>query len=176
MRRPSLPITATALIAAIALAACSDTTGTAEAERDTEVSARIENGDASPAGSLALKLPGGIEANINLPDGIGDDSKFDINGVGLFPGAKVRSIDIDAANARATKTATVKIGFSAPGDAAAVTDWYQQQFDAKSLAVSRRGETLSGTTKDGNPFTLALESAGQGASKGLLTITDTNSR
>jgi uncharacterized glyoxalase superfamily protein PhnB len=66
----------------------------------------------------------------------------------------------------------VKIGFSAPADAAAVADWYQQQFEAKKIAVARSGETLTGTTRDGDQFTLALQSAGAGAAKGQLTIID----
>ena len=103
----------------------------------------------------------------------GDHGKFDINGVGLFPGARVRSININAADRRDTRTAVVKIGFTAPGDAAAVADWYQQQFDAKGTKVARSGETLTGTTDDGDAFSLAIEAAGAGASKGLLTITDT---
>jgi hypothetical protein len=38
--------------------------------------------------------------------------------------------------------------------------------------VTRKGETLSGTTDDGDAFTIALDAAGTGASKGLLTIID----
>lgn len=171
MHRPSLLLAAAA--AFVMLSACSDKTDTAEAERKTQVSINIDDGAVSPTGKFQLKLPGGIEAKVNLPDSVGNDSKFDINGVGLFPGARVRSIDIDAADARKTRTATVKIGFNAPGDAAAVTDWHQQQFDAKNVAVTRSGETLAGTTEEGKPFSLALEPAGTGASKGLLTIVDT---
>ena len=174
MRRPCLLLVATSLIT---LVACSDKTETrtarADADGKTKISVEIDGDETSSPGKFELKLPGGIDAKVDLPQGLGDESRFDINGVGLFPGARVRSVDIDAANAQTTRTATVKIGFNAPGDAAAVTDWYQQQFDAKNVRVARSGETLAGSTGEGKPFTLALEPAGAGASKGLLTITDT---
>lgn len=183
MQTPALFLATTALLA---LAACNDSkVETAKADTGSKVSIAIDgdgdkteartdvtiNGD-TDTGKFELKLPGGIEAKVNLPDGIGEHGKFDIDGVGLYPGAKVRSVNVNASDARETRTAVVKIGFAAPADAAAVADWYQQQFDAKHKMVARRGETLSGTTDDGDAFTLVLDAAGTGASKGLLTITD----
>jgi hypothetical protein len=141
---------------------------------DSKAGARTDvaiDGD-TESGKFELKLPGGIEAKVNLPESIGNSGKFDIDGVGLYPGARVRSVNVNASDARETKTAIIKIGFAAPADAAAVADWYQQQFEAKRKTVTRRGETLSGATDDGDAFTLALEPAGTGASKGLLTIVD----
>lgn len=165
MNRPAILLAATALLA---LAACDRSkSDTAEATRET--AKPVADGD---PGKFELKLPGGFEAKINLPADMGDSNEFDIDGVGLFPGASVRSIAVDAADVRETKTAFVRIGFNAPADAAAVADWYQKQFDENDIKVSRSGETLSGTTDDGNAFTLALESAGAGASRGLLTIAD----
>ena len=105
--------------------------------------------------------------------------KIDIAGIGLYPGAKVRSNKVNAGAASSarsgpdSKTATVQVGFSAPGDAAAVADWYQRQFGAKGTKVTRRGESLAGTTDDGDAFTIAMTPAGSGASRGLATITDT---
>lgn len=176
--------------ALLVLAACSDSkVETEKADARSTVSIAIDgnnggggdktetrtnvtiNGD-TETGKFELKLPGGIEAKVNLPEGLGEHGKFDIDGVGLYPGAKVRSVNVNASDARETKTAVVKIGFAAAADAAVVADWYQQQFDAKHKPVTRRGETLSGTTDDGDAFTLTLEAAGTGASKGLLTITD----
>jgi ABC-type glycerol-3-phosphate transport system substrate-binding protein len=170
----------------LALAACSESK--VDADAGTKVKIDIDSGDSKTAtnvtvnadtdtGKFELKLPGGIDAKVNLPEGMdslgGDHGKFDIDGVGLFPGAKVRSVNVNASAAKDSKSAVVKIGFTAPGDAAAVADWYQRQFDAKHKSVTRSGETLSGTTDDGDAFTIALEAAGAGASKGLLTIVDT---
>ena len=104
-----------------------------------------------------------------MPEGLGDASKIDIDGVGLYPGAKVRSVKVNASDT-ATKRAVVQIGFTAPGDAAAVADWYQQQFDAKTMKVTRNGETLTGKTEDGDDFTVALTAAGAGQANGLVTL------
>lgn len=169
----------------LALAACSDSkVETEKADTGSKVSIAIDskgetetrtdvtvNAD-TDTGKFELKLPGGIEAKVNLPEGIGEHGKFDIDGVGLYPGAKVRGVNVNASDTKDSKQAVVKISFSAPADAAAVADWYQQQFDAKQKTVKRNGETLSGTTDDGDAFTIALDAAGTGASKGLLTIID----
>ncbi len=122
----------------------------------------------SDSGKFELKLPGGIDARVSVPAGMGDKTHFDIDGVGLYPGAKVKSVNVNAGGDAAPK---VVIGFAAPGDAAAVADWYQQQFEAKKVAATRQGDTLSGKTEDGDDFTLALTAASPGA-HGQLTIID----
>jgi hypothetical protein len=174
-------------VALLALAACNESkVETAEPQKEVAISVNdgtdssAEQGtvniDAnSETGQVAVKLPGGIEANVKVPGGdMMNKTDFDIDGVGLYPGAKVGSVNVKALSGKGEVkgSSTVKIGFSAPADAAAVADWYQQQFEAKKIAVSRSGETLTGTTKDGEDFTLALSAAGAGASKGELTLVD----
>jgi hypothetical protein len=175
-------------LALLALAACSESkVETAKPEAGKEVDISIASADTADTeegtvnidantdtGKFELKLPGGIEANVKVPGGMVDKADFDIDGVGLYPGAKVGSVNVKALTGKGDSngSATVKIGFSAPADAAAVADWYQQQFEAKKVAVTRSGETLSGKTEDGDDFTLAIAQAGAGASKGELTIID----
>ncbi|MFZ4689317.1 MAG: hypothetical protein ACOYLS_08770 [Polymorphobacter sp.] len=126
----------------------------------------------SETGKFEIKLPGGLEAKVKVPDGMTDGAKFDIDGVGLYPGAKVGSVKVNAQDRKTTKRAVVEIGFAAPADAAVVADWYQGQFEAKKIAISRTGETISGKTEDGDDFTLALKQAAPGNAKGVLTIID----
>ena len=168
----------------LVLGGCSDSkVETAKADKATSVSIDIDSDDEKSAsavasdddtasGKIELSLPGGIEAKVNLPEPMGEGGKFDIDGVGLYPGAKVRSVKVNASDAVESQRAVVQIGFSAPGDAAAVADWYQQQFEAKAMKVSRNGETLTGKNDDGDDFTIALTSAGAGNTKGLVTIVD----
>lgn len=171
------------LAAALALAACRESNvETARADPDSGVKISINTddpgttasaeADGSEPGKVEVKLPGGLGAKIDLPGGLGGDSKFDIAGVGLYPGARVGAIAVNAANAgKPGGSAVVNIGFSAPADAAVVADWYQQQFAGRNVPVVRKGESLTGKTSDGDDFTLALIPAASG-SKGQLTITD----
>lgn len=145
---------------------------TADAKDGDVAEVDIDASDGS--GKVAINLPGGIAAKINVPRGMtgdGADTKFDIEGVGLYPGGKVASFNVRASGGEASR-AVVRIGFTAPADAAAVADWYQQQFEAKGVAVTRTGETLAGRQKDGDAFTLALAPAAAGGSRGTLTVTD----
>ena len=128
-------------------------------------------------GKVEINLPGGIGAKIAVPGGLDSDGTFDIAGVGLYPGAKVGSVKVDAAASPKSRKATVAFGFSARADAAAAAaaaDWYQREFDVKGTKVTRRSETLSGLTGDGDDFTIAMEAVATGTSRGLVTITDAN--
>ncbi len=122
-------------------------------------------------GEVAINLPGGFGGKFRVPEDIMSDAKVDIDGVSLYPGARVRTVNVRADKKDGQREGTVRIGFSAPADAAAVADWYQQQLAAKQVKATRSGETLTGTTSDGDQFTLAMTPATEGSS-GLLTIVD----
>ncbi|MBC7521939.1 MAG: hypothetical protein H7268_12710 [Sandarakinorhabdus sp.] len=191
LTRPTLFAAAAALLA---LSGCGGSkVETEKANKGTKVSISIDGSDADHAAAMAdasadvniagdtntgkveIKLPGGLQANVDIPEGMTKNTKFDIDGVGLYPGAKVASVKVNAAarkhNGAAGHSAVVNIGFTAPADAAAVADWYQQQFEAKKIAVRRTGESLAGKTDDGDDFTLSLAPATTG-STGVLTIID----
>lgn len=170
--------------AALALVGCGDKDAAADADGsgsvkinidgdsgDTAVAVAETGGDAATS-EVEINLPGGIGGKVNLPAGVLNESKFDIDGVGLYPGAKVGSINVNASDKGAAHEAIVKIGFAAPADAAVIADWYQQQFETRKIAVTRTGETLTGKTEDGDDFTLAVTQGAAGGSKGLLTIVD----
>ena len=129
---------------------------------------------ASDPGKLAIKLPGGFEAKLPMPDSITDDSKFDIDGVGLYPGARVDTINVDAdrkGDASGDK-AVVVLGFAAPASAETVAGWYERQFQARNISVNRKGTLLTGKTDDGNGFALLLSDVAGGKARGQLTIHD----
>ncbi len=178
-----LPIllTATALLA---VTACSKND---DAERGTAATAVTANPDGdsdgtvdiqanSETGDIALKLPGGFDAKFKVPPGMTDEAKFDIDGVGLYPGAKLQKFKVNAVKTEGERGATVELGFKAPADPAVVADWYQKAFEDKKISVTRSGETLTGKTEDGDDFTLALVSGGVGAAQGMMTIRDYKQR
>ena len=130
----------------------------------------------SDPGKLAIKLPGGFEAKLPMPQSIAKGSKFDIDGVGLYPGAAVETINVNADTRRSGDKsgdkAVVVLGFAAPASADTVADWYEGQFKAKNIAVSRKADLLTGLTDDGNSFALLLTDVAGGRSKGEVTIHD----
>lgn len=171
------------LLAATALLAIAGCSKQDDENREKSTSISIDTGDDkkggtvsidtdSDTGKMALKLPGGFAANVNVPGGLPDKASFDVDGVGLYPGARVSKIKVDASDRDGAHDAVVVMGFTAPADAAAVADWYQNQLEAKKVGVVRNGETLTGKTEDGNDFTLALAPGETGNALGTLTIRD----
>ena len=124
------------------------------------------------SGEMALKLPGGIEGRIKLPEGLDGDSKFDLDGVGRYPGAKLTGVDVKAFGSDDKTRARVQLGFTAPGRADTVADWYEKAFAAKGRSVLRSGNTLSTTTDDGEPLVMALRDGPGGTATGQITIRD----
>ena len=187
MTRMPLLLAATA---ALTLAGCGHKTDAEKADKITKVSIDInsDSDEGAPrdgivnidgdteSGKFEIKLPGGMEAKVKMPEGMAGKSKFDIDGVGLYPGAKIGSIKVRAVDKGGDTHATVEMGFAAPADAAAVADWYEQQFAAKKVTVARSGDTLTGKTRDGDDFTLALAAAETGKAKGTLTIVNDDNK
>lgn len=132
-------------------------------EAGTSVSIKASDNDGSDVrietdgktGQTVVKLPG-IDARVSLPKMVLTEKNFDIDGVKLFPGSTVSSVDVKAESKPATENATVKIAFSAPADVAAVRDWFVKAFAEKSMTITQQGNVLSGRTKEGTPFTLTL--------------------
>ncbi len=165
--------------ALLGLAACGHSDDAAKTEKSTSINIKSDDDggtvkvDAnSDTGNVELKLPGGMEAKIKLPGGIPGSAKFNIDGVGLYPGARISTINFNASDKAGAKQSHVLLGFSAPADAAVVADWYQQQFTDKKIAASRNGDSFTGTTEDNDNFVLALVQDSAGKAKGTLTITD----
>jgi hypothetical protein len=123
-------------------------------------------------GEVELKLPGGIAGKVSIPEGIESDTKFDLDGVGRYPGAKLTSVNVQASGKDGDGRGQVLLGFSAPGKAGQVADWYEKALADKGRAPSRSGNTLTGTTKDGDRMVIAIEDGDTGVARGRITITD----
>ena len=119
-----------------------------------------------------LKVNGdGVNIDLNIPD-LGDmelGSDFDIDGVKLYPGSKIASIDVNASDKGGADKARVRLGFTSPAAPAKAADWMAGEFAKKNIQVQRAGDTLRGTDKDGADFTISFEPAGE-TSKGEVRI------
>lgn len=123
-------------------------------------------------GRVELKLPGGIGGTVNLPAGLESDAKFDLDGLGRYPGAKLTSVNVQASGKDGDGKGVVVLGFTAPGSAAQVADWYAGKLSDRGRTPSRSGNTLTGTTEDGDAMVIAVEDGEGGKARGRITITD----
>lgn len=158
------------------LAAC----GQGEEKKDkTEVS--INAGDehggvqitAGKDGNGRIKIGGdGVGIDMKIPDFVDLDVEgdFDIDGVKLYPGSNVTTVNVDARdNGSGGDKAIVELGFTSPAPPAKAAAWMAGEFAKKNIQVQRAGDTLRGTTKDGDDFKIDFGPDGANA-KGKVTI------
>jgi hypothetical protein len=124
------------------------------------------------SGEVELKLPGGLEGKVKIPDGLEPDAKFDLDGLGRYPGAKLAKVDVAASGKDGDGRGQVVLGFTAPGTATQVADWYAQALARDGRPASRSGNTLTGTTDDGDRMVIAVDDGAGGIARGRITITD----
>ena len=79
-------------------------------------------------GSMSFKLPD--FANIDV------DSDFDIDGVTLYPGSKIASIDVNASDKGGADKAAVRLGFTSPAAPAKAADWMAGEFAKKNIQLT----------------------------------------
>ncbi|MGV7122616.1 hypothetical protein [Sphingopyxis sp. 550A] len=120
-----------------------------------------------------IKIGGdGAGIDMKLPDfaNLDIESDFDIDGVKLYPGSKVTTVNVDAMAKDDSDKAKVELGFTAPAAPTKAADWMAGEFAKKGVKVTRTGDTLAGRSKDGDDFTIDFAPDGANA-KGKVLIT-----
>ncbi len=170
------------IIAAVAslplvLSACSKS----ENEDGSEIS--IDLSDGSGEEGEAIKIGGdgekskfsiktdGFSMDVDLPEITLDSDDFDLNNVGLYPGSKVTSFNIE--DEKGEKGGKVIVGFTAPVGADSLSEWYETKMSDEKFEVTKDGHNLSGTTTDGDQFSLELEEASGEETNGTLQFSET---
>jgi hypothetical protein len=115
-------------------------------------------------GQVTFNVPF-ASGQVKLPEGTMNNSDFDIDGVKMIPGGTMSGFNVEAGD----KGATVHFAFKAPSSPENVRSYFVDQFKAKGVAATAAGSSVSGKTKDGDPFMIDVESAAQG-SQGTITI------
>lgn len=157
-------------LAVCGLAACDGWTSTApDARVETDVQIRA-NGE---TGQVAVRIPG-LDAQVPLPKALLDNSHFDLDGVTLYPGSKIASVNVNAKDRDGQHQAEVALRFVAPADVAKVRDWFAQAFAAKAASVRNEAGVLIGQMPDGSSFRLAFAPQGADQTTGNLQIRDKN--
>lgn len=127
----------------------------------------------SKDGGGKVKIGGdGVDIDIDVPDFVDFDvtGDFDIDGVKLYPGSQVTTVNVDATDRNGVDKAVVKLGFTSPAAPAKAADWMAGEFAKQGVKISRTADTLAGKDKDGADFTIKFGPDG-GNSKGEVLIT-----
>jgi hypothetical protein len=122
------------------------------------------NADAS--GQIAFDVPF-AKGQLKVPSGWMHNGNFDIDGVKLMPGSQVTGFSLDAHD----KASVVNMSFTAPASPDAVRAYFLDQFRKKGRDVAVAGDSVTGKSKDGSPFTIQVSPAGSG-SNGMIRIED----
>jgi hypothetical protein len=119
-------------------------------------------------GEVKVDVPG-FQGSFKLPKIQMTADNFDLNGVHLPPGSKIRGFNVDAGES-AKDDGKVTVAFDAPTDAAGVRSWFNERLPKAGYAVHADGSGLVGTTDDKKPFVLKLDEGDAGHAKGTITI------
>ena len=169
------------LAPALLLAGCGESaTPEAKPQGETpDISINAKDGEggavsiSASGSSSSISVDGdGVNVNADLPgiDGLDVKSNFDIDGVKLYPGAKITSIDVNADSSKPEgQQGSVAFGMTAPAAPDVVLAWYAKAFASKGITTTTKGTTLSGKTKDGEAFSFELAPDGKG-SRGKVQI------
>jgi hypothetical protein len=140
------------------MAAC-DVHSKNPAKGDEDVSIKADE-----SGQIAFNLPI-AEGKLKVPAGMMHNSNLDIDGVKLMPGSSVTGLNVDAHS----HDSTVDIAFASPASPEQVRSYFVDQFKDKGVVASLSGNSVTGTSKDGSQFTIAVDPAEKG-SKGRIVI------
>jgi hypothetical protein len=122
--------------------------------------------NASENGQVTFNVPF-ASGQVKLPEGTFHNGEFDIDGVKMMPGGTISGFNVNAGD----KGATVNLAFKAPAAPEEVRAYFLDQFKAKGIEASATGDSVSGKTKDGDPFVITVQAAGQG-SEGTIKVQD----
>jgi hypothetical protein len=120
--------------------------------------------NADENGSVAFNLPF-VKGEVKVPSGFMHNGNFDIDGVKLMPGSQVAGFSVFAAD----KGSTVNMTFTAPAPPDGVRSYFVDQFRKQGVEAAIAGDSVSGKSKDGSPFTIQVGPAASG-SQGKIVI------
>ena len=148
-----------ALLVLVPLLASCNVHSKSPAGRDDNVSIHADD-----SGHIAFNLPI-AEGAVKVPATMMHNGNFDIDGVKLMPGSSMTGFNLEAHD----HGATVDMNFTSPAPPDQVRSYFLDQFDKQGVKAALAGETVTGKSKDGSPFTIYV-SAAPGGSKGVIAI------
>jgi len=156
-------------LAPLLLAACN------EAEEATPITLDADTGNGAAAammdkdGRVLIDTPV-FKGEVQLPKMAIDAANMDIDGLKLFPGAKVAGLDVRGRKA-GDGGSGVEIRFDAPEQVAVVRDWFIGEGRRAGFDFRTEGGSLVGTSGKGEPVRIDLADAANGHTSGVITVT-----
>ncbi|MGW8137290.1 hypothetical protein [Sphingomonas zeae] len=151
------------LVAALALSACdrpNPGTSITVNSSDGETLASVDG----KSGEVKLDLPG-FSGAFKLPKVSLEADNFELNGVHLYPGSKIRNVDVGNGRDKA-----FTMTFDSPADPATVRDWFRDKMGQADFTLTDQGGALVGRTAEEKPFRVDLSPAGSNRSTGTITL------
>lgn len=111
-----------------------DTSDNAGADNTTDLSGSqisVDNGN----GVVGIKIPG-FSGDVKMPGIKLDKANMNLDGVPLFPGATVTTMNVHANGGDDANTADVMMGFKAPAPVAKVHDYYAQGLVGRGYKIA----------------------------------------
>lgn len=121
---------------------------------------------ADEGGNVAFNLPF-VRGQVKVPGGFMHHGNFDIDGVKLPAGSSVTGFSVFARD----KGSTVNMSFKSPTPPEDVRSYFVDEFKKQGIEAALTGDSVSGKTKDGDPFTIEVSPAPNG-SAGKIVIED----
>ena len=116
------------------------------------------------SGNVAFNLPI-AEGQLKIPASFMHNGVVDIDGVKLMPGSSLTGFNMDAHG----DGATVNMSFAAPTSPDQVRSYFVDQFRKQGVETAINGDSVTGKSKDGSPFTIQVSQAPHG-SQGTINI------
>ena len=132
----------------------------------TSVSINADGGNAlgsidAQSGEVKVDVPG-FSGQFKLPKIQLDATDFDLNGVHLYPGSTIDTVNV----ATAGKDGGLRLAFTSPASADQVRSWFQERLGKAGFTLRQDGRGLTRTTDENKPFRLELNGDGGGGGNG----------
>ena len=161
---------------ALALSACDRSADDRSGNRGTTVTLDADNGSVRGSadggtGAVKLDLPG-FKGEFKLPKVKLNADDFDLNGVHLYPGSTIETVDVrgDGDGGKDGGGGKVRVAFSSPAGAATVRDWFARRLKDAGFTLHQDGDALVGTDDENKPFRMDLTADGANRAKGTIAV------
>lgn len=123
-------------------------------------------------GEVSINAPG-FKGKVSLPKMNLGSENFSLNGVKLYPGSTIKTMNISAnkgdSGAGEGDKDRVRVVFDSPATPDKVIDYFAEKLGKADFVLTRKGKGLTGTDDEQKPFSLEVTPAADGHSKGVIT-------